>query len=139
MALLEVEDLHTYYGNIHALKRGLARRSSEGEIVALIGANGAGKSTTLNTISGLVRPRHGLGPPRRPGPRRRASRTRSSTMGVVQVPEGRRMFARLTVQENLRMGGYTLARQGGRQGRHRARVRAVPAAQGAPARRSPAR
>src|SRR5688500_10910287 len=108
MALLEVHDLHTYYGNIHAL-RGVSLEVNEGEIVALIGANGAGKSTTLNTISGIVRQRHGtvrLGghdlttvlPPV------------VVTMGVVQVPEGRRAFARLTVEENLRMGGFTLQR-----------------------------
>jgi ABC-type branched-chain amino acid transport systems, ATPase component len=106
MAQLEVHDINAYYGNIHAL-RGVSLSVDEGEIVTLIGANGAGKSTTLNCISGLVRPRSGnvhlegedltevL-------PHHIVER------GVVQVPEGRRMFARLTVDENLRMGGFTL-------------------------------
>jgi branched-chain amino acid transport system ATP-binding protein len=106
MALLEVDDVHTYYGNIHALK-GVSLTVDEGEIVTLIGANGAGKTTTLNTISGIVRQRTGtvrlagedLGPV---APHRIVSR------GIVQVPEGRRTFARLTVEENLRMGGYTI-------------------------------
>jgi branched-chain amino acid transport system ATP-binding protein len=108
MALLEVHDLHTYYGNIHAL-RGVSLEVNEGEIVALIGANGAGKSTTLNTISGIVRQRHGTV--------RLGGHDLTTvlphvvvTMGVVQVPEGRRTFARLTVEENLRMGGFTLQR-----------------------------
>jgi branched-chain amino acid transport system ATP-binding protein len=107
MALLEVQDLHTYYGNIHALS-GVSLEVEEGEIVALIGANGAGKSTTLNTISGIVRPRHGSV--------RLSGRELTTiqphdvvSLGVVQVPEGRRTFARLTVEENLRMGGFTLA------------------------------
>ena len=107
MALLELEDVHAYYGAIHALQ-GISMTVNEGEIVTLIGANGAGKTTTLNTISGLVRPREGqirLGgedigatPPHE-----------VVTKGIVQVPEGRRVFARLTVDENLRMGAYTVS------------------------------
>jgi branched-chain amino acid transport system ATP-binding protein len=106
MALLEVIDVHTYYGNIHALN-GVSLTVNEGEIVALIGANGEGKSTTLNTISGLVRPRHGQVRLRD----RELTHVRPHevvSLGVVQVPEGRRTFARLTVEENLRMGGYTV-------------------------------
>lgn len=109
MALLEVTDLHTYYGNIHALK-GVTLSVEQGEIVTLIGANGAGKSTTLNTISGIVRARTGQV--------RLAGEDLTHIhphlvvgMGVVQVPEGRRTFARLTVEENLRMGGYLLTNE----------------------------
>ena len=109
MALLEVNDIHTYYGNIHALK-GVSLAVEEGEIVTLIGANGAGKTTTLNTISGIIRPRSGsvrldgrdLGS---------VAPHRIVSAGVVQVPEGRRTFARLTVEENLRMGGFTVSDQ----------------------------
>ena len=106
MALLEVDDVHAFYGNIHAL-RGVSLSVEQGEIVTLIGANGAGKTTTLNTISGLVRPREGQVrlegedishvPPHQ-----------IVGKGIVQVPEGRRIFARLTTEENLRMGGYSL-------------------------------
>ncbi len=104
MALLEVDNLHVYYGQIHALK-GISFRVEQGEIAALIGANGAGKSTTLRTISGLLRPRHG---------RVTLSGSDLSVLpaheivarGVVQVPEGRRIFGRLTVHENLMMGAY---------------------------------
>jgi branched-chain amino acid transport system ATP-binding protein len=106
MALLETHDLHTYYGNIHALK-GVSLQVGEDEIVTLIGANGAGKTTTLHTISGLIRPRSGA--------INFDGRDLTSVpaheivpLGVIQVPEGRRMFARLTVEENLRMGGFTL-------------------------------
>jgi branched-chain amino acid transport system ATP-binding protein len=106
VALLEVTDLNTYYGNIHAL-RGISMTVDEGEIVTLIGANGAGKTTTLNTVSGLLRPRsgsvtfegHDL---------TRVPAHEIVTLGVVQVPEGRRVFARLTVVENLKMGAYTV-------------------------------
>jgi len=106
MAILEVDDLHTYYGSIHALK-GISLSVEEGEIVTLIGANGAGKTTTLNTISGIV-PAHS-GQVRVAGADvTRLSPHRIVTLGVVQVPEGRRMFARLTVDENLRMGAYTV-------------------------------
>ena len=110
MALLELEDIHTYYGQIHALK-GLSITVDEGEIVSLIGGNGAGKSTTLNTISGLLHPRQG---------RIRLAGEEITTLkahdivskGIVQVPEGRRIFARLTVTENLEMGAYTQPTQG---------------------------
>ncbi len=107
MVTLEVENVHTYYGNIHALK-GISLTVDKGEIVTLIGANGAGKSTTLKAISGLLRPRHGsirlegedltYYPPHE-----------IVAKGVVQVPEGRRVFARLTVTENLEMGAFTCA------------------------------
>lgn len=109
MPLLELEDVHTYYGNIHALK-GISITVEPAEIVSLIGGNGAGKSTTLNTISGILRPRHG---------KIRLENEDLTTLkpheivskGVVQVPEGRRIFARLTVSENLEMGGYTQPKQ----------------------------
>jgi len=109
MALLEVNELHTYYGNIHALQ-GVSLTVDAGEIVTLIGANGAGKTTTLNTISGIVRPRGGQvsldgKELTHVAPHEIVDR------GVVQVPEGRRVFARLTVEENLRMGGYTLTKK----------------------------
>ena len=107
MALLEVQDLQTYYGNIHALK-GVTLSVDQGEIVTLIGANGAGKTTTLNTISGIVRPRTGA--VRLAGEElTRIHPHLIVNKGVVQVPEGRRMFARLTVEENLRMGGFPLS------------------------------
>jgi branched-chain amino acid transport system ATP-binding protein len=106
MAILEVEGLHTYYGSIHALK-GISLSVDEGEIVTLIGSNGAGKTTTLNTISGIVRARSGT--VRLAGEDVTHDSPHSIVMrGVVQVPEGRRMFARLTVDENLKMGGYTV-------------------------------
>src|SRR3990172_1216983 len=105
MTLLEVDNVHTYYGHIHALK-GISLNVEQGEIVTLIGANGAGKSTTLKTISGLLRPRQGhvrLG-----GEDLGAFKPHEIvTKGVVQVPEGRGVFARLTVEENLEMGAYT--------------------------------
>lgn len=104
MALLEVHDVHTYYGNIHALK-GISITVDEGEIVTLIGANGAGKSTTLKTISGLLRPRQGY--VRLAGEDLIAYKPHEIVAkGVVQVPEGRRMFGRLTVMENLEMGAF---------------------------------
>lgn len=104
-AMLEVEQIHTYYGHIHALK-GVSLSVNEGEIVTLIGANGAGKSTLLNTTSGLLRPRKGS--------IRFAGEELTSlppheivVRGLVQVPEGRRIFGRLTVTENLEMGAFT--------------------------------
>jgi len=109
MALLEVENVHTYYGQIHALK-GVSLTVDKGEIVTLIGANGAGKSTLLKTTSGLLRPRQG------------SIRLDGKDLtqypphgivakGVVQVPEGRRVFGRLTVTENLEMGAFAISDQ----------------------------
>ena len=104
MALLELENVHTYYGHIHALK-GLSITVEEGEIVTLIGANGAGKSTTLNTISGLLRPRQGT--VRLGNEDLTAFKPHQIVAkGVVQVPEGRRVLGRLTVTENLEMGAF---------------------------------
>ena len=104
MPLLELNNVHTYYGNIHALK-GISISVEKGEIATLIGSNGAGKSTTLKTICGLLHPREGsitleeqridrLPPHRIVG------------LGVCQSPEGRRIFPRLTVVENLEMGAF---------------------------------
>jgi branched-chain amino acid transport system ATP-binding protein len=104
MAMLELKDVHTYYGNIHALK-GISLTVDEGEIVTMIGANGAGKSTALNTVCGLLRPRHGSvllqGQEIHMVPAHEIV-----GMGVSQAPEGRRVFARLTVRENLEMGAF---------------------------------
>lgn len=106
MALLELENVHTYYGNIHALK-GISLTVEEAEIVSLIGANGAGKTTTLKTISGLMRPRPGT--IRLAGEDLMAYKANEIVeKGVVQVPEGRRVFGRLTVTENLEMGAFVL-------------------------------
>jgi branched-chain amino acid transport system ATP-binding protein len=102
--LLEIKDLHVYYGGIHAL-RGISLRVPERSIVTLVGSNGAGKSTTLRTISSLVRPRSGkitfLGEEIT-----RAAVNEVVNRGVVMVPEGRRVFVNLTVWENLRIGAY---------------------------------
>lgn len=103
--MLELENVNVYYGAIHALKN-LSLKIEEGEIVTLIGANGAGKSTTLKAISGLVRPESGkiklygkeiqsLNPPE------------IVKLGISHVPEGRRIFAKMSVMENLEMGAYT--------------------------------
>ncbi|MBQ6756529.1 MAG: ABC transporter ATP-binding protein [Oscillospiraceae bacterium] len=103
--MLEVSDLHVYYGAIHAIK-GISFKVEEGEIVTLIGANGAGKSTTLKTVSGLLHPRSGsivfdgkstlsIAP------------HKLVSHGLAQVPEGRAVFLQMTVAENLEMGAYT--------------------------------
>ena len=103
--LLKVDDIHVYYGSIHAIK-GVSFEVSEGEIVTLIGANGAGKSTTLNTVSGLLKPRMGMisfngenivG----------AGASRIVAKGMALCPEGRRVFQQMTVRENLEMGGFS--------------------------------
>jgi branched-chain amino acid transport system ATP-binding protein len=105
MALLEIKDVHTYYGAIHAL-RGVTMSVEEGEIVTLIGSNGAGKSTTLRTVSGLLRPRHGEVTLR--GKRIDGLPPHEIVeLGVSQAPEGRRVFARMTVHENLEMGAFS--------------------------------
>jgi branched-chain amino acid transport system ATP-binding protein len=104
VALLELNDVHTYYGAIHAL-RGVSMNVEEGEIVTLIGSNGAGKSTTLRTISGLLRPREGeikLRDERIDGRRPHEI----VALGICQSPEGRRVFARMSVHENLEMGAF---------------------------------
>ena len=104
MPLLQVDGVHTYYGNIEALK-GISLTVEQGEIVTLIGSNGAGKTTTLRTIAGVLRPRQGSV--------RMAERDLTKVpanqivrMGIAHSPEGRRIFARMTVKENLEMGAY---------------------------------
>ncbi len=104
-AMLEVRDLHVFYGAIHALQ-GVSFDLNEGEIVTLIGANGAGKSTTLKTISGLLRPRQGS-IFFRGVDLTRVSATKIVPLGISQVPEGRKIFAPLSVRDNLEMGAYT--------------------------------
>lgn len=103
--MLNVENLQVYYGAIHALK-GVSFHLEKGEVVALIGANGAGKSTVLNTISGILRPQEGSvsfeGQELHEVPPQEIVRK-----GVIQVPEGRKIFPRMTVTENLAMGAYT--------------------------------
>lgn len=105
MPMLEIENIHSYYGNIHALK-GISLTVEKGEIVTLIGGNGAGKTTTLRTITGTLKPREG------------AVRLEDEDLlpykpheivykGVAMVPEGRRIFSRLSVTENLEMGSYS--------------------------------
>ena len=104
MALLEVENIHSYYGNIHAL-RGISLTVEEGEVVTLIGSNGAGKTTTLRSINGVLSPREGKivfwgeeiqGVPAHDMVKK----------GIAQSPEGRKIFYRMTVTENLEMGAY---------------------------------
>jgi len=104
VALLELSNVHTYYGNIHALK-GVSLRVDEGEIVTLIGSNGAGKTTTLKTISGLLTPREGsitLGGKAIHG----LPAHEIVALGVGHSPEGRRVFRKMSVKENLEMGAY---------------------------------
>lgn len=105
MAMLEINDINVYYGAIHAIK-GISLAVEEGEIVTLIGANGAGKSTTLRTISGLLKPKSGeikfLGNNIAGMPAHKIVRE-----GISQVPEGRRIFAEMTVLENLELGAFT--------------------------------
>lgn len=105
MSMLKVNDINVFYGNIHAIK-GISFEVNEGEIVTLIGANGAGKSTTLNTVAGLLKPASGsiefegsslLNIPAH----------KIVSRGMALCPEGRRIFLQLTVQENLEMGAYT--------------------------------
>jgi branched-chain amino acid transport system ATP-binding protein len=111
MAFLEIEDIHTYYGNIEALK-GVSLEVNEGECVTLIGSNGAGKSTTLRSVSGLTPPREGA--IRFDGidisllPAQEIVR-----LGICQSPEGRRCFSRMTVRENLELGAFLRRDSGG--------------------------
>ena len=109
-SILKVDDINVYYGSIHAIK-GISFEVNEGEIVTLIGANGAGKSTTLNTLSGLLHSRTGsvtfmgeaLG---------KVPCHKIVSKGLALVPEGRRVFLQMTVQENLEMGAYTQSGKG---------------------------
>ena len=103
--LLKVDDIHVYYGSIHAIK-GISFEVNEGEIVTLIGANGAGKSTTLNTVSGLLKPRSGLITFEGKGIVGIGA-SRIVGLGMALCPEGRRVFQQMTVRENLEMGGYS--------------------------------
>lgn len=103
--MLKVENIHVYYGSIHAIK-GISFEVGEGETVALIGANGAGKSTTLKTISGLLHPKSGSITLNGSDITRSAAHTLVQH-GLAHVPEGRRIFLQMTVQENLEMGAYT--------------------------------
>ncbi len=103
--MLVLEDVHTYYGHIHALQ-GVSIEVRRGEIVTLIGANGAGKTTTLKTISGLLHPREGRVLFEGADVSRTAAHHLVRT-GIGQAPEGRRIFSRLTVGENLQMGAFT--------------------------------
>jgi branched-chain amino acid transport system ATP-binding protein len=104
MALLEVDDVHTFYGTIEALK-GVSLDVEEGEIVTLIGANGAGKSTTLRSISGLTPPREGS--IRFDGKEIGETAPQDIVrLGICQAPEGRHVFPRMTVRENLELGAY---------------------------------
>lgn len=105
MAMLKVEDLHVYYGMIHAIK-GISFEVNQGEVIALIGANGAGKTTILHTITGLIQAKSGKidfeGCDLTKTPAHKIV-----SMGMAHVPEGRRIFQQLTVYDNLRMGAYT--------------------------------
>jgi len=105
MALLEVNAIHTYYGKIHALK-GISLTVEEGEIVTLIGANGAGKTTTLRTISGLIKPRQGNITLEGEDIDRYAAHD-LVFKGIAMVPEGRGIFSKMSVRENLEMGAYS--------------------------------
>ena len=104
MSMLTVQDLQVYYGAIHAVK-GISFEVNEGEIVSLIGANGAGKSTTMNTIAGLIKPRSGKIVNQDEDITGLAAH-KDVAKGMALCPEGRRVFSNLTVQENLEMGGY---------------------------------
>ena len=105
MPMLELDNIHTYYGNIHALK-GISLTVEKGEVVTLIGANGAGKSTTLRTITGLLKPRNGT--VKLNGDDLGKFKAHDIVYkGIAMVPEGRGIFARLSVTENLDMGAYS--------------------------------
>jgi branched-chain amino acid transport system ATP-binding protein len=104
MALLEVENIHSYYGHIHAL-RGISLRVDEGEVVTLIGSNGAGKTTTLRSIHGILTPREGRIVFRGEEIQGKPAHDMIKK-GIAQSPEGRRIFSRMSVHENLEMGAY---------------------------------
>ena len=130
MSMLKVEGLNVYYGSIHAIK-GVSFEVNQGEIVTMIGANGAGKSTTMNTVAGLLKPKSGSitfeGHDITTTPANKVV-----SLGLALCPEGRRVFQQMSVRENLEMGGYTAP---GRRNRRVAGsgVRAVSAPERAPA------
>ena len=105
MSMLEIKDIHVYYGAIHAIK-GISFEVNEGEVVTLIGANGAGKSTTLNTVAGLLKPRSGeiLFEGKNIN---NVPASKMVSLGMALCPEGRRIFQQMTVRENLEMGGFS--------------------------------
>lgn len=105
MSLLKVEDLHVYYGSIHAIK-GVSFEVNKGEVVTLIGANGAGKSTTLNTVSGLIKAKSGI-VTFKDRPLLGVPAHKMVERGMALCPEGRRIFLQLTVEENLEMGAFS--------------------------------
>lgn len=105
MAMLEIKDLEVYYGMIQAIK-GISFEVNEGEVIALIGANGAGKTTILHTITGLLSPKKGSVVFEGKDITKVAAH-KIVSLGMAHVPEGRRVFAELTVYENLKMGAYT--------------------------------
>lgn len=104
--MLEIKDLHVYYDNIHALK-GISLNVKQGEIVSLIGANGAGKTTTLQTISGLIQSKQGNIMFEGKDITKEKSH-KICEIGIAQVPEGRRIFSRLLVKDNLKLGAFTI-------------------------------
>jgi branched-chain amino acid transport system ATP-binding protein len=104
VAILDVQDVHTFYGNIEALK-GVSLKVEQGEIVTLIGSNGAGKTTTLRTIAGVLRPRRGI-VRMDDSDLTKTPANQIVRLGIAHSPEGRRIFARMTVRENLEMGAF---------------------------------
>lgn len=106
MTMLEVKDLNVFYGNIHAIKN-VSLNVEEGEIVTLIGANGAGKTTILQTISGIIRAKNGtISYNNKNISKERAHKI--NRMGIAQVPEGRRIFTNLSVEDNIKLGSYAI-------------------------------
>ena len=129
MAMLEVKNLEVYYGVIQAIK-GISFEVNEGEVIALIGANGAGKTTTLQTITGMLQPKageiifEGKDISKIPG-------HKIVSMGMAHVPEGRRVFAELSVYENLKLGAYTRKDKKGDRGDIGTCIQELPASGGA--------
>ena len=132
MSLLEVTGLNSYYGDSHILFD-VALRVEKNEVVALLGRNGAGKTTTLKSLMGMVRPRAGSDPSRRRGAARARPRTGSRAPGMQLVPEERRMFGSLNVEENIVLARLTAPKPG----RSRASTRSSPASPSAAAAAGP--
>ncbi|MDK4490523.1 ABC transporter ATP-binding protein [Fusobacterium necrophorum] len=122
-SILKIENLHVFYDNIHALK-GISLEVHEGEIVSLIGANGAGKTTTLQTISGLIRAKQGT-IHFRDKDIMKEKPDQICKMGIAQVPEGRRIFSRLPVKDNLKLGQYIIKDSGENKEKDRAQFYAI--------------